>query len=248
MNSSTETNVLQNIDQFMENQRSFFEYLRDWEAGLKELSVDEVIRESGGAEQVALISTDMLEGFCRQGPLSSERVKAIIHPVVNLLQTAREKGIHRMALCEDAHREDAEEFEAYPPHCVAGSPEAETIQEIKQLPFHEELERIPKNSIASDVDTGLAEWLTRQPLKSILVVGDCTDICVYQAAIFVRCLANQRGYSWNVIVPANAVETFDTPVKAARESGTPAHPGDLFHLVFLYHLGMNGVRIVRAIR
>ena len=31
----------------------------------------------------------------------------------------------------------------------------------------------------------------------------------------------------------------------AQRLGIPAHPGDLFHTLFLYSLAQNGVRIVR---
>ena len=36
-------------------------------------------------------------------------------------------------------------------------------------------------------------------------------------------------------------------VDAAMRMGVMPHPGDFFHLVFLYHMAMNGVQVVRAL-
>jgi hypothetical protein len=48
-------------------------------------------------------------------------------------------------------------------------------------------------------------------------------------------------------VPANAVDTFDTPVSTARELRIKAHDGDLHHVLFLHHMAMNGIEVVRAL-
>jgi hypothetical protein len=50
-----------------------------------------------------------------------------------------------------------------------------------------------------------------------------------------------------VIVPADAVDTFDTPVSVARELGIKAHDGDLHHVLFLHHMALNGVEVVKKL-
>jgi hypothetical protein len=50
-----------------------------------------------------------------------------------------------------------------------------------------------------------------------------------------------------VIVPANAVDTYDLPVEAANAIGAFPHPGDFFHQVFLYHMALNGIQVVREL-
>lgn len=248
MKSSLEAGVTAGTENFVKAARPFFAYLKEWEAGLETVPLDALIHDAGGADRVVVVVEDMLEGFCRTGPLASDRVKNRIAPIVDLLNAAHKRGVRHFALVEDSHREDTPEFGAYPPHCVAGTEEAETVREIKALPFFDSMKRFPKNSLSVGIDTGFSEWVSGISPRSIVVVGDCTDLCVYQAAMFLRCLANQRGYDWDVVVPADAVDTYDLPVDTAKELGAPAHPGDFFHAVYLYHLFLNGVRVVRGVR
>ncbi len=105
---------------------------------------------------------------------------------------------------------------------------------------------IPKNSISSDLGTGLSSWLDQHPeVTTFIVVGDCTDLCVYQAAMYLRLRANALGLkSVRVVVPANAVQTYDLPVTTATELGILPHDGDLLHRLFLYHMALNGIEVV----
>jgi hypothetical protein len=66
--------------------------------------------------------------------------------------------------------------------------------------------------------------------------------------MYLRLRANALNLSgFDVIVPADCVDTFDLPATTAAEIGVMPHPGDFFHEVFLYHLGMNGVRVVQSL-
>ena len=77
------------------------------------------------------------------------------------------------------------------------------------------------------------------------MVGDCTDLCTYNLAMYLRMRANAYNITGvEVIVPANAVDTYDLPPELARAIGAFAHPGDFFHQVFLYHMALNGIQIV----
>ncbi len=51
-----------------------------------------------------------------------------------------------------------------------------------------------------------------------------------------------------VIIPANCVQTYDTPVPVAKKLGIPAHDGDLLHAVYLYNMASNGVEVVARLR
>jgi hypothetical protein len=79
------------------------------------------------------------------------------------------------------------------------------------------------------------------------VVGDCTDLCVYQLAMDLRTAANARQLPRRVIVPVNCVDTYDLPVETARAAGIMPHPGDFMHAVFLYSMALNGVEIVEKV-
>ena len=95
------------------------------------------------------------------------------------------------------------------------------------------------------LDTGISLVV---PFATYIVVGDCTDLCVYQLAMHLRLRHNARNVpDIDVVVPANAVDTYDLSPEAAREIGAMPHPGDFFHHVFLYHMALNGIRVVREL-
>jgi nicotinamidase-related amidase len=85
-------------------------------------------------------------------------------------------------------------------------------------------------------------------VDTFIVVGDCTDICVYQLAMHLLTWANARDLEWRVIVPEDCVQTYDLPLETANQVGAKPHPGDLLHQVFLYHMALNGIEIVRSVK
>ena len=110
------------------------------------------------------------------------------------------------------------------------------------------LSLIKKNALNPAIGTSFDGWLDmNQDISSAIVVGDCTDLCTYQLAMHLRMRANALGIQgFEVIVPINAVDTFDIPESPDTAPGA-AHPGDFFHHVFLYHMAQNGIRIVNRI-
>jgi nicotinamidase-related amidase len=132
-------------------------------------------------------------------------------------------------------------------HCVRGTEEAEMIAELSALPFAEHFTVIEKNSLHPALETEFEPWLeAHRELRTAIVVGDCTDLCVYQLAMHLRLRHDARNVAGvRVIVPANAVDTYDLPVTAAETLGAMPHPGDFFHQVFLYHMALNGIEVVR---
>jgi len=99
------------------------------------------------------------------------------------------------------------------------------------------------------LETEFDAWLVAHPaLRTAIVAGNCTDLCVYQLAMHLRLRHNARNVpDVAVIVPADAVDTYDLPVETATEIGAFPHPGDFFHQVFLYHMALNGIQVVRAL-
>jgi nicotinamidase-related amidase len=227
---------------FIQNSIPFIEYLNDWQSNLPALKLAEVCTPP---DKTAILSVDVINGFCYEGPLSSPRVKAIINPIVELLKNSWDLGVTSILLCQDTHDPKAVEFGQFPPHCVRGTHEADTVPEIKKLPFYDYLILLGKNSINSVLGTGLGDWIIDHPEKeNLVVVGDCTDLCTYQLAMYLKLEANSRMLKRRVIVPANAVDTYDLSVEAARQVGAMPHDGDLLHATFLYHMALNGVEVV----
>lgn len=221
----------------------FLTWLVDWEQQLPALELEEVVADP---EQVAILAVDLVKGFCHEGPLASPAVAGIVPAVVDLFQRAYAGGVRHFLLSQDAHEPDALEFDAFAPHCVAGTPESETIDELQRLPFSYLFARFPKPSISSTIGTALDPWLEQHPeVTTFIVVGDCTDLCVYQAAMHLRLRANVRGlYRTRVLLPANCVQTYDLPVDVAQEIDAMPHDGPLLHRIFLYHMALNNVEVV----
>lgn len=224
----------------------FLKALEQWLAELPEYRLSEIVPHP---EKAAILSMDMTNGFCKFGPLASPRVEALIEPIAGLFDAAWRYGVRHILLSQDTHDPNALEFEAYVPHCVRGTPEAETVQEIKSLPFFDRMLVMEKNTISSHLDTGLNDWVATHPeVDTFIVVGNCTDICVYQAAMHLRLQANVEAIQRRVIVPQNCVDTYDLPIATAQELGVVPHDGDLLHHVFLYHMALNAVEVIRRIK
>jgi nicotinamidase-related amidase len=158
-------------------------------------------------------------------------------------------GVRQILLLQDTHEPDAVEFGQFPPHCVRGTQEAETVPEFKELPFFNQIRIMEKNSIHSGLNTGLNDWLQDHPqVNTFIVVGDCTDLCTYQLAMHLRLDANARQKVRRVILPVDCVATYDLPVDTAARIGAFPHDGDLLHLVFLHHMALNGIEVVASIQ
>ena len=227
--------------------KPFVNYLETWLGELPALTLKKAAPDPGRA---ALLCVDIINGFCTIGPLSSPRVQAIVAPITRLFKAAHKHGVRRFVLTQDTHAPDAVEFSHYPPHCVRGTAESQTAPELARLAFSDLFVRFEKNSISSAHNTALDRWLEAHPeLDTFIVVGDCTDLCTHQLAMHLRLRANARQLSGvRVIVPANCVQTYDTPLATARKLGIAPHDGDLLHAVFLRNMAGNGVEVVAALR
>src|SRR5436309_15971667 len=94
----------------------FLAYLEEWYNALAPLALGEIV--AGAPERVALISIDVINGFCKSGPLAGERVGRLAQPMADLFQRAHDLGVRNLALTQDTHDPNTPEFLAYPPHCL----------------------------------------------------------------------------------------------------------------------------------
>lgn len=220
-------------------------FVADWYRELRPQPIAALVADPA---TVAVFSSDMIVGFCDRGSLASARVDALTEPVVDLFRRAHALGVPHFVLLQDTHHPETPEFGAWPVHCVRGTEEAETVPELKGLPFSDRFVVIEKNSLNPAIGTGFDRWLDEHPeLRTAIVVGNCTDLCTYQLAMHLRLRANAGNVpGFEVVVPANAVDTYDVPPDSPPGGPMP-HPGDFFHQVFLYHLALNGIRVVREL-
>jgi nicotinamidase-related amidase len=231
---------------FGEESREFIQFLEKWMEGLKPLILK---REIKSPHEAALISVDMINGFCHQGPLSSPRVNGIIPAITSLFKETHGFGVQNFVLIQDTHSRDTPEFEAFPPHATQGSRESETIPELQELPFSHLFTVIPKNSLHPAIGTSFDDWLGgHQDLQTFIVVGNCTDLCVYNLALYLRLRANALGLKGHqILLPGNCVQTYHLSVGDAKGIGTLPHDGDFLHALFLYHMALNGIRVLSGV-
>lgn len=228
---------------------AFLAYLADWHANLETLDLAADWFACGiAAHNAAMFVVDMVNGFCHEGPLAGERVRALIPPVRAAIERCHTLGVRNFLLPQDTHAPDALEFAQFGPHCVAGDTQAATVPELAGLPAAASYTIVEKNSLHPAYETGLAAWLAQhQDVRYFVIVGDCTDLCIYQTAMYLRLAANAAQRDCQVVIPEDCVQTYDLPVDIARAIGVMPHDGDLMHLVFLYHMALNGVRIVKSV-
>lgn len=197
--------------------------------------------------RTAVLSADMINGFCYTGNLASPRIAAIVPKVSQLFEQADAHGVQNFVLLQEWHSPRAEEFHAFAPHGIRETPEAETVSALALLPFASRYHVIHKNSVSSAAGPALDRWLDTHPLDAAIVVGDCTDICAYLLALHLRTRANEHDQKLRVIVPADCMQTYDLPVETAKQLGAMPHDGELMHAIFLYHLALHGIEVVSTL-
>lgn len=224
----------------------FTQHMLGWFRRLEPLPLEDVVRDPA---RTAILSTDLIVGFAYEGRLASPRVAALVPGAVSLFRRAYDQGVRHFLMAQDTHTPGAREFAAWGEHCVRDTHEAQMAPELAALPFSQEFVVIEKNSLSAALETSLGEWQAAHPdVNTFVVVGDCTDLCVYTAAMHLHLHANALDLpDRRVIVPADLVDTYDMPLDTAMRLGVMPHPGDFFHLVFLYHMALNGIEVVRAI-
>lgn len=231
---------------FVESATPFLGYLQTWHDNIQAAALDELI--AGKPDTVAVVCVDVVVGFCQEGALASPRVNQIVAPIARLFTELHERGVKHFVLPQDTHEPDAVEFGSYPPHCVRGTREAETVDELKALPFSDEFMIIPKNALSAFVDTALPGWVREHPeVETYIVTGDCTDLCTYNLALHLRMDANARQLQRRVVLVEECVDTYDVSLETAQELGIRPHPADFHHVVFLHHMEQNGVEIVKRL-
>ncbi len=237
------------LEQLVDSSRPFLGWLVDWYNSRPTLDLAQVIEEVGDAGRIAVMAVDVTNGFCTEGALSSERVGGIVQPIARLFERAYGLGVRHFVLPQDTHSENAVEFGSFPPHCMRGTAESQTVPELQNQPFADLFNVIEKDSVSVAIGTRLDGWLDDHPKVVIfLVVGDCTDFCTYQLAMHLRLRANAlKLRDVRVILPMDGVDTFDVPVEVAEELGIMPHHADLLHPIFLFNMAQNGVEIVAEV-
>ena len=178
-----------------------------------------------------LFIVDINNGFAREGALYSPRVENLISPIVEFTKVIS-KDVKNIIAFTDYHTSDSIELLSYPIHCIENTVECEIIDELKNI---ENLKIIKKNSTNGFF---ALEDINFENTDNIIIVGDCTDICIYQLSITLKSYFNQHNINKNIIVPINLVDTYHTD---------NIHPADLLNIVFFNSMIQNGIEVVKYI-
>ena len=227
---------------------------------------------------VGLVVVDVVQGFTRFGALADADSMA---PMVKALAALAKRLADRLgprlhlALLRDAHHGDVPE-PPYPPHCVRGTGEEELDPDIAHLADLPNAVVMDKDCINGFVGTlapveggawrsGLCDWIVKNNIKTVVLTGDCTDICVSDLAVallsarnhgMLTALTSDHGEAYveairatEIWVVAGACATFDFDPDAPlpHEQRTLRHPGSLAHHVGLWLMASRGARIVTDI-
>lgn len=185
-------------------------------------------------KETALVIVDMVNGFLTEGVLSSPRSASVLPAVEALLKLAKENQLPAVAFA-DCHEADSIEFASFPPHCIRGTSEAEIAPSLEAIGGYE---RIGKNSTNGFLTPAFQAFLNAHPeTERIIVCGVCTDICVMQFALTLKTFCNQADRKMEVLLPVNAVETYDAP----------GHNADLMGAAALQMMAQAGIRLVSEV-
>lgn len=222
------------------------------------VTVEDLVAKAGGINHLYLVMVDIIKGFCDVGALSSPMVQEMVQPVQKLASKLQEMGLpaSNYLFLHDAHPSDAVEFGAFAPHCVRGTEEAEIVDALRRFQEQKGAQTFYKNAtngMFGKTADGLrfCDWLEKtlsNPNSLFLVVGDCTDLCIYQNAMSIRMLANELNANASVYISTEHVRTYDLPIETAGQIGALAHDADFLDTTFLYHMKLNGIEVVQKVK
>lgn len=219
---------MKHIKSFKEIQKPFSD-IYSWFSSLSDISLSELTQE-----KTVHIIVDMINGFVKQGALASKEVLAINNNLADFAKKCNEKNIMTIALA-DSHTQESPEFDTFPIHCLDGTKESEITDEIKSAA---DFILVKKNSTNGFIEPEFQKIINENNKDTFIVTGDCTDMCVMQFAMTLKCDFNRRNIKSRVIVPYELTATYDMQ----------GHDAELSELMALYIMNLNGIEIVRNIK
>lgn len=158
-----------------------------------------------------LIIVDMVNGFVKEGNMSTPYMKRLIPEIDKLIKQFNKEN-EGLIFIKESHDKDCTEFNKFPEHCVEGTYEAQIIDEFETYVDDEGEFTFEKNSTCAIFAPGFMNAISKmKSLKEVVIVGGCTDICVMNLAIPLVNYFDQENKDIKLIIPENAVDTYDAP-------------------------------------
>lgn len=183
------------------------------------------------SNQSLIVMIDMINGFCKFGPLSSPFVNNMVPLMSRFIDEAIQTGIPIISY-RDSHPLEATEFKQYPPHCIADTEESNLVDEL----LRPELIDVPKNSTNGFLAKNPLDLVDSNEIKHIFVTGCVTDICVRDFTTTMNKYLEEANIKCQVYLIENLVDTFHIE---------GAHDRQAEHVLALYQLKNSGIELVR---
>ncbi len=136
--------------------------------------------------KTAFIGIDLQNDFIKKdGALPVPNAENIVNNVNNLIAKAINTK-HDLLLTCDLHDNDDEEFNIFPPHCIAESEGAFFITDLKGIALHYATSFSKSTHDIFDEKNGnsnFKEYLYNNKITTCIVFGVATDICVKAAVL-----------------------------------------------------------------
>lgn len=155
---------------------------------------------------VAVVTIDLQNDILEGGALACKRIHRILPRLEKLFDHARARGVPVIYIC-DRHEPDDPELLLWNDHMLAGSYGAEIIDQV--APRLQDM-IVYKNRFNGFVNTNLQAVLDMLQVRTVVMTGWRTDVCVAQTAIE----AFYRGYR-----VALAEDGVDSTSQAEHDSG-----------------------------
>ena len=181
-----------------------------------------------------IIFVDINNGFAKVGNMADPYIQHIVPESKRLLKHFLKMG-YAAAFVKDWHDENSVEFMRYPIHCKGGTYEAQMVDEL--LPYESEVLVFHKNSTSAMFAPDFMEMLAQmEGLEEVVIVGCCTDICVMNLAIPLQNYFDEHNRVVKIVIPKNAVETYDAP----------HHKRDEYNEMAFKFMMQTGIKIVET--
>ncbi|MSO76011.1 MAG: isochorismatase family protein [Alphaproteobacteria bacterium] len=205
--------------------------------------------------RAGLVIVDEVNGFATVGagalaPVApNAQVMAMVRETDRLARHFAGEG-RPIAVFLDTH-EPGKPEPPYPPHCERGSGEEKLVPALAWLETCPQATLIAKdciNGFIGAMEGGrnrIVDWVNRERLDAVIVVGICTDVCVMD---FVLTFLSARNHGLmpslvDIVVYEPACATYDLPRETVASLGLPAtaaHPQALTHHLGLYFMAARG--------
>lgn len=222
------------------------------------------------AGETGLVIVDEVNGFCTVGagnlapPVPDAQINRMVEVTAGLARRFTQARWPVLAFL-DTH-EPGKPEPPYPPHCERGTGEENLVPELAWLADDPDVVLIRKDCINGFVGAvepiyhgthgtshnRVVDWVNAHRLKSILVVGICTDICVMD---FVLTMLSARNHGLmptlrDIVVLEPGTATYHLPRAAAESLGLPetaAHPKPATHHMGLYFMASRGAVLAKEV-